>query len=259
MRNQSKSQRKKLIPIFIVALLLVAGFAGWHFTKKDSSPASKAIKEAMVSCNQNDKDLCKFIASWKENNYYTITATTESEGQKQSFILRTIGNDRTHMISSGRNNESYEVITIDNTMYTKDPSDGTWWKQTLADDESKPGKDFKVDFDDPDKNTPEADKTIYKKIGKEPCGKLTCFKYQIIDPNAKDEQHFIWFDDKDYQLRRMTTEGPSGKSEMAFNYDKFTIEEPSPVKDMPTAEAGSVPSETEIQQLMQQYGGEHHH
>lgn len=260
MHKSLYKDQRGLAPILLIAIAVVViaaiGLAGWQVVNKKDDPIAKATKEAIAACNQSDKDLCKFLASWKENKYYTIKAASENDGQKSTYTMQSIGGDRTHMTSSGGGTD-YEIITIGKTTYTKDAADGAWWKQTLPDtDTSNPSQDVDVDFKDPDENAPETDKTVYKKIGKEPCGNLTCFKYQVIDPTLKDETQYIWFDDDTYQLRRMSIEGSGSKSDMVFSYEKFTIEEPSPTKDMPSPDASGMPSEAEMQQLMQRYGGQ---
>jgi outer membrane lipoprotein-sorting protein len=123
------------------------------------------------------------------------------------------------------------MITIDKTVYTK--AGDTWYKQTAESTDKNTTDDFKIDFEDPeDESTPEEDKTTYKSLGKEACGNLNCFKYEVIDPEQADQKNFIWFDDKDYQLRRSRTETPDGASEMTFEYDNVNIGEPSPVQEL---------------------------
>ena len=45
---------------------------------------------------------------------------------------------------------------------------------------------------------------------------------------------YIWFDDRDYLMRKTTTQSPDGStSEFTFSYDKASVSEPSPVKETP--------------------------
>lgn len=238
MKKLQKDQRG-LSQVALVGLIVLVvgaiGFVGWRITQKSSDQDNshqEALKQAAQNCDLDDKDICKFLTSWKQSEHYTVTAKSTVDGEETSFTFQTAGEDRSRMTSTGEH--GFEMITIGQTVYTKDPGDGKWWKQTITDTEQTANTPEDMwQFSDPsdDINTEEAKQT-YQKEGKEACGDLQCFKYQIIDPNMRDEKQFIWFDDRDYQLRRMTTEGPDGSSEMTFAYDRITIDEPKDVKEL---------------------------
>jgi hypothetical protein len=243
-----------------VAVLAVIGFAGWRVMSKDKAPSnlSEAVKQAAAKCELEDKDLCKFMASWKENKYYKLSASTTAEGKTSTYNYEAAGTDKYHMVSTGE--MSYEMIGIGTTTYTKDNGDGKWWKQTLKPDQaSEYNLSDDLDYSEPNKDEKEADKTTYKKLGKEACGNLQCFKYQVLDPSNKDTTEYIWFDDKDYQLRRTLSEGKDSKTDMTFSYDKVNINEPSPTKELGpnqvvvpgSSEPMTMPSEEELNQMMQ--------
>jgi hypothetical protein len=229
-----------LILLVIVALAIgVIGFAGYTVVNKNKTKTNsessattdlaKAISNA--NCEYDDKDLCKFFASWKTHQSFKVTAESTDEGKKSTSLYESEGEDKFHMASTGDFN--FEMITIGKTTYTKG-GDGTWWKQIAANQEItvdlKAGNDF--DFEEPSKDEPAGQKTTYTKIGKEACGKLTCFKYQVIEPGETGKQ-YIWFDDKDYQMRRMRSEGGEGGTyEGTFSYDSVKISEPSPIKEL---------------------------
>lgn len=108
------------------------------------------------------------------------------------------------------------------------------------------------------------DKTLYIKIGKEPCGALQCFKYQIKNPITPDTIQYTYFDDRDYLMRRITTEDKEGnKTDMVFDYTPFTIKEPSPIKESPpdkikssgagATDSSSPISQEEINKLLEKY------
>jgi hypothetical protein len=251
------------LALIVVAVIVVGGigFAGWRITQKKSADGnlSAAVKQAAAQCHLDDKDLCKFFASWRENKYYKLTGATTADGKTSTSTYESVGSDRFHMAMTGE--LSYEVITIGNTTYTKDTTDSKWWKQTIKPEQQK-DYSLKDDltFEEP-KSEQTTDQTTYKKLGKEACGKLTCFKYQVIDPSAKDRTEFIWFDTKDYQLRRTTSEEKDSKSDFTFAYDMVTITEPSPAKDLAPnqvvvpgqSEPMTMPSEEELNQLMQSF------
>jgi hypothetical protein len=107
--------------------------------------------------------------------------------------------------------------------------------QTAKDTKDQVSTDIKPDFsDDHATNTVEqASKTTYKSLGQEACAKLTCYKYKVIDSSAPDDNEFIWFDTKDYQLRKLRHEDKDGGvSEQTYSYDKISIVVPSPVKEL---------------------------
>lgn len=218
------------ITVIIIALVVLAGigFAGYRLLSKDDQPSSSNrsvadVAETEVPCESDDKDLCKFFSSWKANQQYRMTVTSDQDG---TSTFEVDGNkNRVAMTIDGK---SYEVITIDKTTYTKAGS--TWYKQAIKEADDDITSDFKLDFDEPSKEA--KDTTTYKKLGKEACGNLTCFKYQIIDSERKDDKEFIWFDDKDYQLRRSRSETKDSVTEMTFEYDGVSISEPSPVKEL---------------------------
>ncbi|MDB5186383.1 MAG: hypothetical protein JWL85_906 [Candidatus Saccharibacteria bacterium] len=262
LRNDERGIAHVVLVAIIVVVLGVVGLVGWRITQKGTDAAnsslSDVVKQAAAKCDLDDKDLCKFYASWKENKYYKINTVTTADGKTSNSTYESVGSDRFRMTTSGE--MSYEMITIGTTTYTKDPADGKWWKQTLkAEQQKEYSMSDDLKFEEPAKDKPEAEKTVYKKLGKEACGNLTCFKYQVIDPARKDQTEHIWFDDKDYQLRRSTTESASSKSEMTFSYDKININEPSPVKELSAnqavipgqSEPTTMPSEAEMQQMMQ--------
>jgi outer membrane lipoprotein-sorting protein len=206
--------------------------------------------------------LCKFFTGWKALKSYSYEGTTtQSDGKKTVSTIKAEGDDKFYMKLSG--DTTYEIIQIGNVLYTK-AADGTWWKQTLPEtDADKYKGNNDVDFTEPDT---ENDGVTYKKIGTEKCGVLTCFKYQVVDPGNTSTTTYVWFDDKDYQLRRMQTTTPEYTWDSTYSYGNVSVSEPSPVKELgpnqyivpgqsePTTlpSVGDSPSE-EVNQLMQQY------
>lgn len=253
--------------IAVVVVLAIGGVGYFVYNKNKSggtSTADKAIQEALknAKCDYDDKDLCKFFTSYEAQKYFTIDSVSESDGKKTTMTLKTEGDGKSYMKIGGET--PYEVIYIGTTTYTK-AADGTWWKQTTKNDTADDFKsDADIDIQEPE--NAEAAKTKYKKIGKEKCGNLTCFKYQEILPDPAAIS-YLWFDDKDYQIRRTQTIDNGNTTDATYSYGKVSITEPSPVKElgenqylMPGASepttlptTGDGPTEEEIQQLMQQY------
>lgn len=256
--------------ILAVVVVLAIGGVGYFVYNKNknggTNAADAALQDALknAKCDYDDKDLCKFFTSYKAQKYFTVNSVSESDGQKTTMSLKSEGTDKSYLKLGG--DTPYEVITIGQTTYTK-AADGTWWKQTTKNDTATDLKnEASVDLEEP--GSTETAKTTYKKIGKEACGGLTCFKYQEIDPNDTGTTSYLWFDDEDYQLRRtQTTSSDGSKSDSTYSYNKVNISEPSPVKELgenqylvpgasePTTlpSVGDGPSEEELRQLMEQY------
>lgn len=229
--------KKVILVLAILIGILVLGGGGYfaynRFVKGESGiPAVLTGKTLNPNCKYNDPDLCKFINGWKENKYYTANDnSTDKAGKQSKAIFKIVGDDRSQMIFYEGDKEVMNTISIGDTTYTKDYSDNKWWKQTSKPADSEiSNKESEFKFDDKAEET--EDKTTYKKIGKEACGKYTCFKYQVIDPAATDSTQYIYFDDKQYQLRKMRTELKDGAvSETTFDYSRISISEPSPTKE----------------------------
>ncbi len=259
------------IVLIVVALVLVGavGYVGFRTLSKNGSLGDAVSnKVASIAASQecmkeyNDNDLCKFLSSWNANQKFKLESSTTAEGQTSKSIM-TIDGDSTYLKMDGE--YAMEVITIGDTTYTK--AGDTWWKQTAKKtDESEPTiskDDFK--FEEPKENTEEKDLTTYAKEGKEACGKFNCFKYKVVDPENADTTEYIWFDDKDYLIRRTLSEDKDGtKSESVFSYDNISVKVPSPVKElgenqyiMPGQSEPQTmpdqPTDAEIQAMMQQY------
>lgn len=261
-----KNQRGIAYPgiILVVVVLLLAGFIGWLVWRSNSedSPAQDAIKNA--ECAYDDQDLCKFFVAWKAQDGYEYKATSTQNGKESKTTTKIEGSDKLYMKLEG--DVDYEIIQINNILYTK-ASDGTWWKQALPESEANKYKEqSNVDLTEPNPNNG-AQQITYRKVGKEKCGDLTCFKYQVADPGNVTTTTFIWFDDKNYQLRRMQTTSGTYTMDATYSYNNVSVAIPSPVKDLGTNQylvpgqsepttlpsTGDNPTEEELQQLLQQY------
>lgn len=229
-----KFNQKGLAPVAIIAIVVVVALVGGYFllNKGGGTPSIPGVPAIGLNpnCKFNDPDLCKFINNFKQTKDYSVKSTTsDKSGMKMEMTFEGSGDDKSHMMNSENGKESYNVITIGDTTYTKDYSDNKWWKQVSAKASPEAGNDFKSEIDKSDQ--PE-DKTTYKKIGMEACESMQCFKYQVIDPTSSDTTQYIWFDNRDYQLRKMRVEGKDGSvTESVFAYSGVNISAPSPTKD----------------------------
>jgi len=189
---------------------------------------SNAVSEACEN-SLHDEDFCKFAGSWEGlTNYKMIIDTTNSEGSS-TVTLEKEGTDKNRMTTSINGKESSVYVTIGSDSYIKDETDGSWTKFT-SDTSKNSLSNIQDDLKVSDFDAAALAKNQYKKVGKESCGKLSCFKYQIIDSEKPSSENFIWFDTKDFLLRRITIKDSDTTSEVSMIYEKISISTPSPVK-----------------------------
>ena len=273
--------KKGFAPILVVALVVVviAGVAGYIFmSNKGGSALPKVnipgVKTALDSkCKFNDAELCKYInkgmaQDMSKLNYTIKTTNIDPEGKISNGEMKMDNKGNSQIVSSEKGKETSNIIVMGNITYMKDFTDNKWFKM---ENESEDGQEMgdmpnmesiKEEFEKQQENIE------YKKIGKEACGTLTCFKYQIIDPTLTDTTQYIYFDDREYLMRKMSTKDQSGYSyEMIFEYGPVTITAPSPVKEMPSYDSalpessepmpsdqeGGMPSEEELNKLKEDY------
>ena len=254
-----------IIVIAAVVVLAVVGIAGWMVAKNSGNPPANAntdaVREALknAKCDSKDTDVCKFFASWKATRYFTANTTTTVGKTTNTSTLKVDGKNYHSKINSQL---AIETIVIGNASYTKDIKENTWYKQELV-EQSTTGFRF-----DESELKSDGGKFTYKKIGKENCGELTCFKYEVINAEDRGLKQYIWFDDQDYQLRKQTTEQKEtfAKTSTTFSYNKVTISEPSPFTELRKGEMyipgqgvinpSSIPGANmdELNKLIEQYG-----
>lgn len=238
----TQPQKKKwLVPVIIVMLLILAGVGYLEFTKKADDKDGGGILSQMTkslnpTCKYNDPDLCKFINGWNDPENLTMNSTSTREGKitSTSVFLRERG-DKYQITEFTNGKESYGFIADGSTYYTKDYTDNKWFRHTSrSPDDKKTDKllSFYLFGELTERAESGADQTTYEKIGSEACGNLTCFNYKVIDQGNTDYTEYIYFDDKDYRLRKRKLEYRSeGVSEFNYDYSRVSIREPSPVKE----------------------------
>lgn len=250
--------------IIAIVLILLAGGGYFLVSRSGSLPSALPSLPGALSlnsnCKYNDPDLCKFVNNWKDMKNYSAKSISTSKDGKFETLMEISGADKFHMLSSENNKESYNLITIGDTTYTKDYTDNKWWKQKTdkKTDDLKSQVEFKVPEATTDSQQVE-DKTTYKSMGKEACASKQCFKYQVINPDVKDSTEYIWFDDKEYLLRKSRTESGGVIDETEYAYDKVNVSEPSPTKDAKPGEViipggGTVPgfSQEEMKKIQEE-------
>jgi outer membrane lipoprotein-sorting protein len=259
-----KDQRGIAHLMLVVMVVLVAGaigFVGWRVMSsqkdKDSNAKSSVSSASAVKENKQiesscltaikDKDLCKFASrsSFDLNSfaYQADMSSTDKDGKKSEIISQVDGKNNTSMVTKENGAEVYSSVLLNNVMYTKSAGETTWVKfpQSSGSDSSQdqsatPANEVKFDTKD---FTGENNNITYKALGKEKCGSLTCFKYQVIDKEQPNDEVTMWFDTKDYMIQRYSFKTSDDSSDIKFTYKNIKISEPSPVKDFtPESSAG---------------------
>jgi len=253
MKNQSvrlRSGREGIAPILIVVIVAVIalGAVGYIMTNKNKTGGGGIVLPKIggpvlnASCELKDPDLCKYInqastGDFMKNGVIMKSTTTDESGKKTESVFEIDGKENSKMTSSADGKQTMGFVHMGTVTYTLDVSDGKWWKYENKTDKISPGanKDQTVEqYKEQGKKIAEEikDNTSYKKIGKEACGSFTCFKYQIVVKDMPDLTEYIYFDDREYLMRKTRTEDKSGMiTETAYEYQTVSIKEPSPIKE----------------------------
>ncbi len=250
--------------MIVVVLVLVAAIGGVGYyvsTKNKGSSGKSAVSKELAAstkalddaCNKslNDKDFCKFASNWSElTNYKSIISTSSPEGTT-IMTAETENSDKSRVVTKTNEKETASYIIIGKDFYTKDEADGAWTKFT-DDSITKPvTNNIKDDVKVSDiTNEAETSKIKYKKIGKEACQNLTCYKYQIIDSADLKTEQFVWFDTKDFLLRRTTTKSADGSMDMVLSYGNVKVSAPTPVKSTSSSSQSAAEAQKQIEESM---------
>lgn len=241
-------KQKGFAPILIaVVVVVIAAVAGYFIMGSKGKAGTAGILPKVnlpgvglnANCELKDPELCKYVDKTTkmmatiDSGFSGRSVTADKTGKKNETVWEMQGN-KTHFQSTENGKEAFNTITIGDTTYTKDLTDGKWFKFTAKTGSSSSGGLFNVEEI---KNTMQdtikemKDSTTYKAMGKAPCGKLTCFKYQIIVASLPSSQEFLYFDDREYMMRMMETSDTYGTTTTYFEYNPVSISAPSPVKE----------------------------
>lgn len=230
--------QKGLTPIIIVVILAVVGVVGYFLVKGGGLPGGLGGPELLQRATEKDFEsitdpiLRKHFVAQSNVAAYRTRSKSSGKGEiidiyeyvlKGDFPFRWIQEDDV------KKKEVAHLISIGDTTYVKDYSDGKWWKQTV-----KPEKQEEENVQEPEdfKETfLEEDPIEYKNLGQEACGNLTCHKYEQTFGDGGTRT--FWFDTKYYLLRREVSGFGEFSAEIIYTYDGIRISAPSPTKDVP--------------------------
>lgn len=234
---------KNKVVWLLVAVVLIGGGV-WLATKNNdggSKTTTAVNKEVQDKCKAdvNDETFCKFAGAFGAAESYKVMAISTGQGGTSVLELSSDKNGNSQMVIKQNDQEQANIVYYNNNTYSKDYEDGKWIKYP-ADDPTKPEvTDLKKEFAKGDFKNDQGQKIDYIQKGTEKCGNLTCYKYQVKDPALPDQEGFLWFDNKDYLLRRITINEGGVMTDMSVNYTAVNISEPSPTKDPPSYDLGT--------------------
>lgn len=236
--NQAGVAHIILIVVFLVILGAV-GYVGYTTfmktkagdTKSESNTASSSKVES--DCNKaiGDNDLCKFFASWDGKKNFAVTMTDTRDGVTSNSTIKIDGN-KTYMKTDGE--AAFEMIMVGDDTYSK--TGGVWWKKAGAKADDTTSATPEVNPDDYKYDVP-VSKDVgpqYKSLGKEACGKYTCFKYWLVDSSDKSgDKMYLMFDTQDYLMRKVRSESSDGAVMVQnYSYDDATVTIPTEFKTL---------------------------
>jgi hypothetical protein len=240
-------------PVFIIIVVIVfvgAGIATYYGLLGNKPkqllqtvvPGTSSISKLKESdfVNITDPLIRKHFAAQYSKSTFRVISTSDGLGNNSQTVVDvqyvSDTDFRMHMsqIMDGKNTQ--ETITMADTTYMKDPKDNAWWKEvnkadTTKETETIDSKAFSRDV--LIKETMDKSTVTYTKLGEEPCEKLTCYKYEEKNSAVDSGTRIFWFDTKELLLRKETHGYGEFTSQSEYSYDNISINEPSPVKDVP--------------------------
>ncbi|HJX59529.1 hypothetical protein A2V61_00405 [Candidatus Woesebacteria bacterium RBG_19FT_COMBO_47_8] len=230
--------KKAFSPIIIVVVVIaVLALGGFLLVKsgKISLPgvgqvATRATEKDFASIS--DPLLRKHFVAQSNVNAVRMVSTSSGKGTKDTTEYQIKGEDFLYrMKEEDGDKEISQMIIIGDTSYVKDYSDSKWWKQVskpeevMTEEKAATPDDIKQEFQ-------KEDPTLYKSLGTEACGSLSCHKYEQTFKDSPGTRTF-WFDTKKYLLRKETSAYGEFSNEIEYSYDGISISAPSPTKDVP--------------------------
>ena len=230
-----------LLALLVVIVLAAIGAVAWKVNDNRSTTTTSINKEVQDKCTTavNDEQFCKCAGAFGNVGDYKVTVNSTDQTSTSVLELANDSKGNSSMLVKVNGQEQGNVVVYSGVTYSKDYTDGQWFKFAASDTAKPETVDLKKEFLKSDFKGDNGQKLEYKKIGTEKCDALTCYKYQVVDPEKTTETDFLWFDTKDYLLRRATVNDSNAGTnvEMTITYGSVVISLPSPTKDVPAAPA----------------------
>ena len=225
--------------LLIVVVLAVIGFAGYTVYNKSGSGTKASTTTTTTTENTEaaaadqgcvttykDENLCKFAAKGGALDKLAFKATATITGGENAgnFTLLNDGKGNTSVDMMG-GGLTLNAITYGGHSYIKNDQ-GSWTDYGTNAEDTNPAKDLNLVL---------GSGLTYTPLGKEACGSLTCFTYDLKDTSSPNDTQTVWFDTKDYLARQwkdVSTDDNGALSTivMTINYPgKVSVSKPSPV------------------------------
>ncbi len=257
LQDKSSQGFAHIILIVVAAVIVIAlGVAAYFAFSNALNPEARLVKTDAqkatdTACKVAVKDdtFCIFASTWGlsfgTDSVYTSTTVTD----QGTLVFQSDGKGNNSSTLTKDGTVVYGTVTIGTTYYTKNPTGDGWYKtDTTPSDNTNSTADVQTDLTFNDKTT--QDKTVYKNLGTEACGSLTCYKYEITNPDSPNTTTTMWFDNHDYKMRKTAFTSDGNTTEMTYSYDSVTISEPSPIVVQPDYSTMTV---EQLQALSAQY------
>ena len=234
MRMFKQLSSKSKLALLVAAVIIVGG--GAYLITKDEGTVS-VNKELQSKCTTqvNDETFCKFAGAFGNAGDFKVNVSSNDQSGASTIELASDSKGNSSMVVKQNGQEQGNLISYNGVTYSKDYTDGQWFKYAAGDTTKPETVDLKKEFVKGDFKADNGEKIGYNKVGTEKCGNLNCYKYQIKDPTKPTEEGFLWFDTKDYLMRRVTIKDGSTNTDMSLSYGAVNISAPSPTKDVPSA------------------------
>lgn len=225
--------------VWLLAAVVVIGGGVWLATKDNNgggtTTKTSVNQEVKDKCKTEvgDETFCKFAGAFGAAEAFKVTANTTGPEGNSVLEMQSDSKDNVQMIVKQNDQEQANIVLYNGTTYSKDYTDGKWFKYGSSDTTKPQVTDLKKEFAKGDFKADNGQKIDYVAAGTEKCDNLTCYKYQVKDPTVPTQEGFIWFDTKDYLLRRLTIKDGQTNTDMMVTYTSVNISEPSPTKEVP--------------------------
>ncbi|MBI3443351.1 hypothetical protein HY008_01645 [Candidatus Woesebacteria bacterium] len=235
-----------LAAVIIVIVIALAAILYLVFTNKGTQVGTSGIPGLTQKATESD---FSFIEDPLVKKHYTAQANVAAYRTKSdtTSLPGSTGVNFTEVQTTADAYNHYdwqekdgkrtsEIITLGDTVYVKDYSDNKWWKQAFKQEELQElEEENELKPEDPTEFA-KMPKITHKSLGEEPCGNLTCYKYEERLEDSPTPR-IIWFDKDKFLLRKEEVSTGGFKLTNEYSYDNINIKAPSATKDVPTGKS----------------------
>lgn len=231
-KNFYKHNKLGVIMGAIVLAIILLGVFGDSSDNQSKTSTASTNNDVQTKClaDVNDKTFCKFAGTFAAAGDYSATMTSTTGGVTSNIQVAVAANGNGSMTVRSSDTTSSSIVVYGGTTYVQDPTDNQWLSYALGSPSAPALVDIKKEFAKGDFKNSAGQKDQYLNKGTEVVNGLKSYKYQIVDPAQPGQQGFIWFDTKNYLLRKLSTKDATTDLTMTFTYDKVSIVQPYPIK-----------------------------